>query len=826
MSLTAGDASRIIPLNSHSPLHEFHLASGMEDVMIDSPGIQCGHCGETLYGNDGQVAFACPYCGMTNSPVDILRSSPVVRNESPRLESTTTTPSGAPWLIARVLLMGVLVIVGLLLGAVLSLVLSRFKPHISMAGLGLVPAAFAVLFVGSIILGRFLHRRPEGILPASVLPVRKALSRGVAGLACVAGGCLAVCLTAVILEAFSPKEGFVQAYRHRLERQREEARESERLAEVSRREQAAAEVEAARIEQAKKTEQRLIAQKKEDDRKTAEAKAEEARIRKQEAIAKKEADAEAARLEKERVAGERKIWEKADLVLANPNRAVALKVEKLGSQFRIRVLAEADDDVTAGPLQHAWDSSIPVLAQEPLAGRISARYDPGDSLQDGDLQSVIERLRKRHFLPKDSELVSFVEKSTGVTRVGHLLKESAQEWLFCDLIPTLSLKTPSGNADAPLNDLFQQETVPISQIENIQRRLTQKQTKNPADFLDYSVYSVLAKLQANPPSSDGINIPPSVFVHDTIVYRDVVDPYVAELRSERFAFIREKMAATLDQIYLNKVTGRGYEGRGILGMLAASVFNLMSEAREAREDKKLTDSLRQQYDSVIKELQTEHDNLMHMADAGRLLNWEIRRMMVQSGARVVDRSEEAIKSYAREASIAWTRPSSRDAVTDRLVEATHLLIPEITKPVGSGEYQLSVRLINMRTLETEWSDTGDRAFRKTSLSGVYRHKADGFAIRVTEMGRKIHVSLVENPVLQEFKLVGVRHRDNSVEVTSCAMSLKRDRRTPKFLYMPHAQLKLLSDRSIELAVQPAVPGMTYCEKELRKNVFEKDSPGR
>lgn len=763
---------------------------------------RCTHCGATATCPRGTTEFRCTACRRTTRlaagavvPAPAGGPPPLPGRAMTPVQVRVTVQSAPPAVngedgptagrgLGRFLGIGLLVLVGIVLGVVTALLLSRFKQDMGPSGPVLVLLGLAVVFVGVLAVGG-LMRLVHNYLPAGLQPVAGGLRRCIRGTAVIGAGCLAVCVVGVVAEAFGPPEGHVRAYLTRREAGQQAAQEQ-------------AAQESARKERAEQD--------------------------------KRDQDAKAALVKEDQT------WTGAHFILVSPkSRAVAVRAEGDPDSPRLTVLARAAGDQTDDRLRQAWGSAVPVVGDKrPLTLSVYEGYLPGQQLKDTDAETLSRAVRSRPLVPAGAERVSF-PGAGGKRRVGHLLKEDGNKWVFCDLVPRANL---AARAARP-GSAFEEEIMPAPA--GAQRGLSRDRLRTEADYLDFAVYDMLARLEAGTARDGPLPVRPSILVAP-ISIESVVLPWVKDLK-DRIRAVRGKgIEEQLRAIETNREAYR-YEHSTGLAALMSIASDFVREARREDTARGLAAQAREDREREAKALEAEiglieyYQKLAHAVDDG------LKKRLTDAGLPVVERPAHPDELFEVADGKVWARPAADKAVANNLVQASHLLIPQLRREGGrTGTYHLSVRLVRVQTGEITWTDDGDWAVPdgirrpeppkppvspdpgtgtlKTPmpLTGVYRHATTGMTISVSETGADVKVTLVSSTLLDRFDLYATRS-GNTLTVKNCTQVFLKDR---KRQHTVEARMRILNPKALEVLVRAPDPKTGRLDPTFQTVVFEKD----
>jgi hypothetical protein len=144
------------------------------------------------------------------------------------------------------------------------------------------------------------------------------------------------------------------------------------------------------------------------------------------------------------------------------------------------------------------------------------------------------------------------------------------------------------------------------------------------------------------------------------------------------------------------------------------------------------------------------------------------------------------------------------AQDQELVQATHILTMDISRPREDGLFPVGVRLTDVQSAKTVWAEAGVRekpGSAPDTLAGTYYHASErgDTVISVAEgSDGTVTVGLVKGPMLTEFNLKG-QLRGNLVDVESCHILYKEDPQR-KFVAVK-ATMKILNEQEIKIETQ-------------------------
>jgi hypothetical protein len=543
--------------------------------------------------------------------------------------------------------------------------------------------------------------------------------------------------------------------------------------------------------------------------------AEEARVETDTAqrLASEKAVREAAEL----AAFERARWQRAEFVLLNPaSRAVGLRKTDRG----LEVTAVANDKAVTALLSELWKQKTPVVANHPeLAKRVGDQYEPGGLLRPEDTEAVVAAVRAWDFVPKEPKLFAYTPLGTKVPRVGHLLAEADGKYVVAGLVP----RPARGAKTADPAGTYVAEVVPRDAVKpGSAHAVAPGELTNVAELLQRWHYDIVGKLQQRAEAAPGLPIRPVVFIDDATLPSSEHDRRLAELKAQVRNFQLEKVRAVQESLKdesSSELYGEGY-GVFMVGMLAA-----MEDARKQANRMRSAAVAERGYQEVIDDLRKEYDELVPLIEAGRLVTREVSKRFVDTGFSVVDRSKGAKGAYYKIlGDSAWARPDALTAVTDNLVQATHILLTEVGAAEGEGYYRVAMKLVDVRTGEIVWTDHADRIdpatperLRYTDLTGTWK-TAQGDKLEVTSTKKKVALKLAgDHPLLEDFSLVADRNLD-SFTVTSSMQIYKgkkaagRAKAIPKSLQLSSPTARQTFQLTNRDKIKLVVPRYNYNDK--------------
>ena len=465
----------------------------------------------------------------------------------------------------------------------------------------------------------------------------------------------------------------------------------------------------------------------------------------------------ADQVEKARVEAEEAGWSAADFVLVNPtHRAVAVKVD--GDTFR--VTARAADNAAQQRLQQLWAGKMPVIGNDPaLARKLYDAYTPNTPkslLVGGDREEVRKLAGFRALLPADASLVSF-EEVGGRKRVGHQLKGGGPDsFVFCELVPK---PKGAGRTDDP-EGRFEAELVTQDRlVPGTKKQLAAGDLATAAGLLDRWHYEIADTLQGRPPGSASMRLRPVVYIDEVAIEQNLCSSQVQRLKSEERR-LQLDLAQQLGQAGAAGSTTRYASG---LGIWMAGFLDAMEQAASQRQLDKAQHGVQQ----VIDGLRKEREELTALGEAGGRLTRDLRQRFLAAGFPVLDRSGQFKDAFYTLTGLKWDRPDAATAVSEQLVQATHLLLTELGQPEATGTYHLTMRLVDIHTSEILWMQHADftdpnppELLRQTDLAGIWR--AEGWGnIRIIEPDRKtIRVELDgKTEKFAQFSMTATRDRN-------------------------------------------------------------------
>ncbi len=677
---------------------------------------------------------------------------------------------------------------GVLIGLLTALVLSTSKPHIGMLGIVLfgVLVAVGLLMVFAARGGMSLYLASRRESPPGL---RQQIAAGLTMMLLFMASYFAACAILVALEAVSPAEGVVRYIANRGARRRLAA--EEKVARAARGESQRQWVE----------EQRALHEER--------AAAQLLRTQQQQAAEKL-------------LAAEQTAWRTADFLLVNPtHRALAVRWSGTADQPQYLVMAKSDETAIKDRLKTAWAEGIPVVGDDPaFTRRLFDRYEHGQQLNADEARSLHHLSKLRPLVPNHTKYVSFVDQQTKTQRIGHFAKGSEDEFVFCNLLPKRSLVS---SLDETTEANFSIETVPLAGLKVTE--LSDHQLRLQADFLEYAVHTMLAQLQAHLAQNTTYALRPCIFVDSVTIEENVQDQVLQKLEANLAAAKygkREAIRGNPDG------ASYGYESSAGLPAIVRALAITVRERERDLANRSVRDSLRQDYEREIVALKAEIEEINLLLDTSRQITRDLRRLLVQSGMTVVERSEKAKAAYNRVNGNKWLRPEADAAIQDGLINATHLLIAEIDRAVDAGECQLAMRLIDVRTGAILWADNGDREMKRltnaanspTSLSGVWVSQDQRTRLQLIENKGQLTASLVSDNDLVAFTLSGSRIGD-SVYVDHCSVVLTND--PARQSVAVSADVKLVSANRIDIYA-PRVNLYRTSRGVIQRNVANTSTP--
>ena len=497
---------------------------------------------------------------------------------------------------------------------------------------------------------------------------------------------------------------------------------------------------------------------------------------------------------------ERAAWSAADFVLVNPtHRAVAVKVDG----DTLRVTARAADDAAQQRLQRLWAEKVPVVGNDPgLARRLYDAYPPGSPLAGSDRDAVNQLAGFRKLLPADTQLVTFQEVG-GRKRVGHLLPNTDTDdaFVFCDLVP----KPKGTGATADPKGLFAAERVDRERIvPGSEKKLTESELVAVSDLIDRWQYEVVGKLQTRPPGSASMRLRPVVYIDEVTIEKTLHDGQVQKLINKRRELQLEKarqFGNTVETEGSSTLYASGF------GVWMSGFMEAMREAGKNQRAQARLGQMQRGFDEVIQELQREAEEVTALGEAARRLTRDLRQRFVAAGFPVLDRSDKAKAAFYDLTGQQWTRPDAAVAVSEQLVQATHLLLTEVNRPEAGGSYHLAMRLVDIHTSEILWTQHADftdpnppESLRRTDLAGTWRVRAGEpeFEIRITQTDRNtVTIELASQAALKSLTLTATR-KGNKFQVNTCYQHYKED--PDKRFHTPRTTLELLDDGQLKLGI--------------------------
>jgi tetratricopeptide (TPR) repeat protein len=218
--------------------------------------------------------------------------------------------------------------------------------------------------------------------------------------------------------------------------------------------------------------------------------------------------------------------------------------------------------------------------------------------------------------------------------------------------------------------------------------------REEADFLDYCVYHVLGKLEANQ------SRPPALYV-------DVITDIQSEESASR---IGPQLTARRS---LNDEAGEAYKDPRAASRVR-EVFAAISDLQKNLD--KMERAKRAEAEAELDGLRSEVLRLRKLADQENRLMREIQARLARAGVSQIERSNRAFVLTDKISGSRWQRPSAKDAAENNLVPASHLLITELRTPETSGRYQMSMRLIDVSSGIIVWTEQGDRLWAPSPVN--------------------------------------------------------------------------------------------------------------
>lgn len=666
----------------------------------------CPHCESKMSFETSRAAIKCPKCGKVfalssdseagtkKKSAEVSTSGSEDRKEATVLkpalvETVRPTTQASHSFFSRIKL----ICVGGFTGLLASLALSGLKPSIGLSGfVGLLTLALATF--GAAVLIKFLISLKAE--QSHTIDSRSSfLNARLTSVSLMAAGFIGIVSLAFVAETFAPPVGLVRHFV--FERNRAIAEKSKEVTDSG--------VNAKQEAETKKLE-------------------------------------ELAKQKKEMIAA----FGQSDFFLINPaHRAVGLKVESKAGMPTFRIMAEAADEETQEPLLEAWNSKVPVIANSPqLARKVYEMFAPGDSI-GGEFASEIRGLVvAKPFLPKGATTVSLELIEGKRKRVGYLLGDSEKEIVFCDLIPKRKLNFQQASIVSEDEILYETERIDRKQITNGMTSVIQTSEGIKAasdDFLDFCVYSILAKLDEEATSSSlSLPVRAAIYVDNVSVNTLVRSELERELESRLIGAEREFRDQIREQLMETpeKPQRSIWDKIGYTVLLIDKEFqrkeDLVYSNQLAKKDQ-LTEELRGRMLAEMDALKKKSETLKAMTFAGIKLQQELLSQLNKAGVVLVERSEKARMAYDKVSGDNWLRPGSVDAVRDKLVEATHLLLAEIDLPRDDGNIHVHIRLVDVATGEIRWNDVGSRKSlmpNSVSKSDSLKSVADGFSARTIQ----------------------------------------------------------------------------------------------
>ena len=440
-----------------------------------------------------------------------------------------------------------------------------------------------------------------------------------------------------------------------------------------------------------------------------------------------------------------KPWAEADFVMVNPTHvAVAVKQLSRDDIPLYRVAAKVDGPLAEQAAALAWDLRKPIVANDPaLTRRVFASVPVGEKIGESLAAQVLPFRQPRSLLPAASRLVVFHDLRSSKRRVGHLLKQKDTGFEFCDLVPARNAHGPD-RLDAAAADQAAFRT------EFVAQDLIQPGTFRPdpgefdlraaVDFLDLCLYQVLKTLQSQPEGH--IHVVVDQVVPDISIGLELLGQQQQHVANQTSTLrtqheqgrtgLQQGDAITYEQ-YMNTLTSQALQLNGPESWWDAimnAVKGVNSERDALRAElRTLRETLQGERSTRLKSFE-ERERLIEarltaleeeanwLAEQTRKLNElrdqlnrlasEIRGRLSRSGVPLLDRSEHAAKVARSLGADSWIPPKGMDAAANGLIGASHLLLTSIRKPERRGRYQLSMRLVDVRTGAILWEDQADR----------------------------------------------------------------------------------------------------------------------
>ena len=442
---------------------------------------------------------------------------------------------------------------------------------------------------------------------------------------------------------------------------------------------------------------------------------------------------------------EAKPWAEADFVMVNPSH-VAVAVKQLGRNDipLYRVAAKVDGPLAEQAAALAWDLRKPIVANDPaLTRKVFATVPVGEKIGESLASQVLPFRQPRSLLPAASRLVVFHDLRSSKRRVGHLLKQNDTGFEFCDLVPTSNVQGLSRDGAAAADRAeFRSEFVAQDLIQpgTFRSDPGEYDLRAAVDFLDLCLYQVLKTLQSQPEGH--IHVVVDQVVPDIGIGLELLGRQQQQVANQASALrtqhdqgrtgLQQGDAITYEQ-YMNTLTSQALQLNGpeswwdaIMGALKGVNSErdaLRGELRTLRETlqsergtrlksfeerERLIEARLTALEDAANWLAEQMQKLNELRDQLNRLASEIRGRLSRAGVPLLDRSEHAAKVAKSLGTDSWNPPPGAVAAANGLIGASHLLLTSIRKPDRRGRYQLSMRLVDVRTGAILWEDQADR----------------------------------------------------------------------------------------------------------------------
>lgn len=339
-------------------------------------------------------------------------------------------------------------------------------------------------------------------------------------------------------------------------------------------------------------------------------------------------------------------WRKADLVMVNPTEIAAAVKYQEDDNYELLAMAKSPNSQRA--VQVAWKARIPVIARDPqLTRKLQDETVVGSRVDAEISRRISEYWRSYSFLPESENFVAFRDVQLRQWRVGFLLEETAEQLVF----QPLTFDKP---ANVTLARVEPGSLVKVQGMDGL-RELRSLQ------FLDYCATQIGRALQTPQGQRSHVYV--------------VVNPVKVDINAEELV-----MSKTLDTSWADDFFA--FQARAL-----GTTYRHDPRKEPARI-------------------------LRHFAES---LQAELQTRLSRIHVPLLERDE--LKALLAERGRTSSGLQMSDVVDQPLIGPTHIIFSEIRhsfhggdfgaetqRAARRGEFELAVRLVDVRTGEIVWTD--------------------------------------------------------------------------------------------------------------------------